>query len=57
MYKIYYSGFEDYSGARIIYRPLRKVREFPLIAFATTITENNRDKASGNHTYICKKDR
>ena len=57
MYKIYYSGFEGYSGARIIYRPLRKVREFPLIAFATTITENNRDKASGNHTYICKKDR
>jgi hypothetical protein len=39
MYRIYYFGFKNYSGAWIVvFPPLGKVWESFLIAFATTIT-------------------
>jgi len=54
VYRIYYFGFSNNSGAQIIILPpLGKIWKSSLTAFATTkITENNHDKADGNHTYI-----
>jgi hypothetical protein len=53
MYRIYYFGVDNYSGAWIIVLPpLGEIWKSSPIAFATTITENNHDKAGGYHTYI-----
>jgi hypothetical protein len=54
MYRIYYFGFNNYSGTRIItLAPLGKI--WKLAAFATTTTTtttNNHNNTGGNHTYM-----
>jgi hypothetical protein len=53
--RIYYFRFDDYSGAWIIVLPqLGKIWKSFLTAYATRTktTENNHDKAGGNHSYV-----
>jgi len=57
MYGVYYFGFYDYGGARVVvFPPFGKVWKPSLTTLTTTaITEKDHIKAGGNHNYIRQK--